>query len=58
MALPASSNINPVIPADNVKVSKADIRANFVAAKAEIEYLARATRPMWRMAFSTDPIST
>jgi hypothetical protein len=58
MAVPITSGINTAIPADNLKVSKADMRSNFLAAKTEIEYLMRATRPMWQMAFGNTPISS
>lgn len=47
-----TSNINAAIPADNVKVSKADMRTNFAAAKSEIEQLMRQTRLPWQIAFN------
>ena len=34
-----ASEIDDTIPADNEKVDKADLRANFAAAKSEIEAL-------------------
>lgn len=45
-----ASTIDVTIPADNVKVDKADLRANFAAAKTEIESLQRLTTLPWRMA--------
>ena len=45
-----SSNIDATKPADNVKVDKADTRANMAAAKAEIEALQRETRIPWLIA--------
>lgn len=44
------SNVDVTIPADNEKVSKADIRTNFAAIKSEIEDLQRKTDLPWRIA--------
>ena len=45
-----ASTIDVTVPVDNVKVSKADIRANFLRAKNEIEALQRQTALAWRIA--------
>lgn len=44
------SNIDPDIPADNVKVDKADVRANFGHAKDEIDQLYREVGLAWQIA--------
>lgn len=44
------STIDPDVPADNVKVDKADLRANFQAAKDEIDDLYRYTGMAWQLA--------
>lgn len=49
------SNIDPDIPADNEKVSKADLRDNFQAAKSEIEALMVSTSYAKRYALGMIP---
>lgn len=45
-----ASDVNTAIPADNVQVSKSDLRQNFVIIKAEIEEQQRATSLARRIA--------
>tara|TARA_Y100000034_G_C6899377_1_gene415395 strand:- start:947 stop:1105 length:159 start_codon:yes stop_codon:yes gene_type:complete len=45
-----SSDIDATKPADNVQVSKQDMRDNFLAAKDEIEELQRLTGIPWQIA--------
>lgn len=49
-----TSNIDASIPADNVQASKADLRANFEAAKDEIEALQGAVGVARQLAFVQD----
>lgn len=46
-----ASNIDEAVPADNARVQKSDMRANFAHAKAEIEALQNATSLARQMAF-------
>jgi hypothetical protein len=46
-----ASDIDATVPADNVKADKSLIRANFLAAKNEIEDLQRETGLAARLAF-------
>lgn len=48
-----ASAIDTSKPADNVKVAKSDLRANFQAAKDEIEDLQRHTSVAWLMALDS-----
>lgn len=48
-----ASNIDPTVPADNVKPRKADFRDNFAAAKSEIEELQDETSIARKMALDT-----
>jgi len=48
-----SSAVDATVPADNVKVDKSKLRANFSATKSEIEELQRTTRLPWQIAFGT-----
>lgn len=45
-----SSNIDETVPVDNQRVEKAAVRANFSAAKDEIEALQRQVSLAWRIA--------
>jgi len=45
-----TSTVDSTLPADNVKASKADFRAQFLAIKNEIEDLQRLTRLPWKIA--------
>jgi len=45
-----ASNIDTTIPADNVKSSKSEFRAQFVVIKAEIVELQRKVRLPWKIA--------
>ena len=51
-----ASNIDATIPADNVKVDKADLRSNFSSAKSEIESLQRETRLPWLIAIGVQTV--
>lgn len=46
-----ASEIDASVPADNVKVAKADVRDNFRAARDEITALQRKVREPWMTAF-------
>lgn len=46
-----TSAIDATVPADNVQASKADLRANFLAAYNEITDLIRKTRLPYQVAF-------
>lgn len=46
-----TSTIDDTIPADNVKVEKADLRSNFTKAKSEITELQRKVRMPYKIAF-------
>ena len=45
-----ASNVSTTLPADNVKSSKADFRAQFLVIKTEIEELQRKVRLPWKIA--------
>lgn len=45
-----ASNIDETVPADDELVDKADLRANFSAAKDEIEALQRVSTYPWLLA--------
>jgi hypothetical protein len=49
-----ASEVDASIPADNVKVSKADVRANFRAARDEITELQRKVGLPYKTAFGRD----
>ncbi len=46
-----ASSIDATKPADDVKVDKAEMRANWAAAKSEITALQRQTRLAYKIAF-------
>lgn len=46
-----TSQVDASIPADNVKVEKSEIRANFAIIRDEISQLQRQTRKPWKIAF-------
>lgn len=48
-----ASNVDPTIPADNVKPRKADFRDNFLAIKTEIEALQTQTSLSRKMMLDT-----
>lgn len=48
-----SSQVDASIPADNVKVSKAEVRENFRIIRDEITALQRRVREPWQIGFST-----
>jgi|CXWL01.1.fsa_nt_gi hypothetical protein len=48
-----SSSIVATVPVDNVKVQKSDMRANFLAAKNEINQLFKETSLGWLMAIGS-----
>jgi hypothetical protein len=45
-----ASSVDSTLPADNVKASKADFRAQFLVIKNEIEVLQTLTRLPWKIA--------
>ena len=45
-----SSDVNEKFPADNVKVSKSEMRAQFLTIKNEIEEMQRKVRLAWKIA--------
>jgi hypothetical protein len=45
-----TSSVDATLPADNVKASKADFRAQFLVIKDELENLQRLTRLPWKIA--------
>lgn len=45
-----ASNLLTTIPADNVKASKAEARAQYLIIKTEIEELQRKVRLPWKIA--------
>jgi len=53
-----SSAIDATKPVDNVKASKADLRANLLAAKNEIEDLQRKVSLPWQSAFVLNRITS
>lgn len=46
----ATSAVDDTIPADDVKVSKGDLRANFATIKDELNELFRKTSKAWKIA--------
>lgn len=46
-----TSQVDAAIPADNVKVEKSELRANFRTIRDEITELQRQTRKPWKIAF-------
>ena len=53
-----TSEIDADIPADNVKVDKADLRANFTAAEDEINQLFRETGLPWLLSMGIKSFTT
>ena len=53
-----TSSIDNTFPPDDEKVDKALMRANFAAAKTEIEDLQRKVRLPWQVAFDLVKFST
>ena len=53
-----TSSIDATIPADNEKVDKAEMRANFNHAKTEINELYRKTREAWKIVIGDKSITT
>lgn len=51
-----ASQINATIPADNVKVAKADLRQNFLTAKNEITAIQAKLTLSRRIAFGLDSL--
>ncbi len=51
-----ASNVDAAVPADNVKVDKALIRANFATIVTEIEALQREISLPWQMAIGNQSI--
>lgn len=54
IVLPGDSGIDVSVPADNVRVSKGDVRDNFRAASDSIEALQRRASIAWRIALGED----
>lgn len=48
-----ASQVDASIPADNVKVSKSEVRENFRIIRDEITSLQRRVREPWQISFST-----
>lgn len=53
-----SSAIDATKPVDNAKASKADLRANLLAAKTEIEDLQRRVSLPWQSAFVLNRVTS